>query len=189
MAIFTLAALAIVVGACAVSKTLEKMVQKVEASLKTSILARRIFGLTLIALASFYIYVGVRMQQSDARDKSPVVQQQMVLKFHTENLAKELYSFADKYEQASKEKNQIMDLNPYYDRYYYWKIDGILEKLKEEGIDTQTLSELHYQAVETARGMNQKPLGSEARDIAKELEKKIFFFLANEKSLPNDREK
>src|ERR1700683_4932696 len=123
---FGLASLAIVVGACAVSKGMAKLVRHLEASLKASAMAMRITGLLLIAVAVLYIFISVRLQKKDAKERSPIYQYQILLKHRAENIETELIKLAARYDKGSfNEKNNI-EVNE-YGYYFEPKVEKLIK--------------------------------------------------------------
>lgn len=103
--------------------------------MKASSIARRVAGVLLIAMAVLYICISVRLQQKDAKERSPIYQRQIVLKRRAENIANELIGLANRYDKGSdREKNDI-EINEYAG-YFERKVEVLVSDISDEGIYT-----------------------------------------------------
>ena len=129
-----------------------------------------LFGVSLAVFCTALIAASVRIQLIQLKQQSPGYQSQMILKFHTKNLAAEFAKYADDYDKLAASNNgQVWNKGLEFRRQFDDKTRLIQTRLDEEGRDTQKLYELYYKAAMTSRGNDRNPLSDEVREISKEL--------------------
>jgi len=153
---FVLPVLGIFVGLCAISKKLSKLVRDTEASMKSSHLARYVFGAVLIVFSASYIVSNVKLGMEDAKTKSPVYHHQIVLKSHIRNLASTIRR------DEADGKNRVLGVEADLDL----EIDAFVRQAREEGLDTKDLLK-KFQNAE----MNGSMDADVWRGVAEELDK------------------